>query len=154
MAASLRTMDSVTLIVSPYHVGIFEDEVGAGPAKILDRGLVSALEALGVTVHSKMVSPAIKGEGEIGRSFEIMRQISKLVTVARDASSFPIVVSGNCGASVGVHAGLSGSEEFRMSDVGCVWFDVSTASYLLRASIVSYSENPANRNCSMRKGSR
>lgn len=130
MAKSLRKMDSVTLIISPYHVGIREDAVGAGPNRLLERGLSSAIKALGVEVHQVTVEPSIEAEGDIGRSFELFRQTSKLVTEARNASSFPIVVSGNCSASVGVHAGLSGCAEFRESEVGCVWFDVSNTNHV------------------------
>ena len=55
--------------------------------------------------------------GEIGKSFELLRRTSKLVTQASKSNSFPIVLSGNCMASVGVAAGL------KTDDLGCVWFD-------------------------------
>lgn len=121
----MRKMESVTLIISPYHVGIRGDAVGAGPNRLLDQGLGSTIKGLGIEVQQITVEPSIEAEGDIGRSFEIFRQTSRLVTEARNASSFPIVLSGNCGASIGVHAGLSGCADFQGSEVGCVWFDVS-----------------------------
>ncbi|KAK4098056.1 Arginase/deacetylase, partial [Parathielavia hyrcaniae] len=60
-------------------------------------------------------------------SFEILRRISLAVTAARNQSSFPIVLAGNCCASVGVAAGLWGSKDLRGAKddaLGCVWFDV------------------------------
>lgn len=121
MASS--SCQSITLIYSPYHVGIHNQAVGAGPFQIKDQGLVSSLRGLGVTVHECEIEPVDDFEGDIGRSFEIYRRTSKLVTAARDTGSFPIVVSGNCGATVGVHAGLNGSKRVDQNEIGCIWFD-------------------------------
>ena len=118
---------SITLIISPYHVGVQGDAVGAGPIHLVQQGLASTLQAFGVDVREITVKPSMNADGDIGRSFEVIRQTAKLVTEARNASSFPIVLSGNCSATVGVHAGLSRCKEFEKSDVGCVWFDVSGA---------------------------
>jgi arginase len=114
---------SVTVIFSPYHVGIRDEAVGAGPGHLRNSGLVSAIRKLGATVHEVEIDPVKDQEGDIGRSFEIYRRTSKLVTAARDADSFPIIISGNCGASVGAFAGLTGSAGLKEEDVGCLWFD-------------------------------
>jgi arginase len=65
-------------------------------------------------------------EGEIGRSFELVRRISLAVTAARNQASFPIVLAGNCCTSVGVAAGLWASSDLKGAHddaLGCVWFD-------------------------------
>lgn len=116
-------MQSVTLIFSPYHNGVHGDAVGAGPIRLRDQGLVSTLRTLGVTVHEVDLEASYQADGDVGRSFEIYRQTAKLVTAACNDASFPIVIAGNCGASVGVLSGLSGSRKLGKEDLGCIWFD-------------------------------
>ena len=108
----------VSLIVVPYHAGVPDLGVGAGPKYILQNRLVERLQAIGkiVTVHE--IGPAPEFEGDIGRSFEIIRRVSEAVVHARKNRSFPIVLAGNCNVSVGVAAGLSSIE-----DLEVVWFD-------------------------------
>lgn len=108
---------SVHVIVAPYHVGIPEHRVGAGPRALLAHGLVARLEHLGVKVTSNMILPVDDYEGEIGRSFGVIRRIAKAVAAASAGGFFPIVLAGNCNASVGVVAGLE------VEDLGFVWFD-------------------------------
>ncbi|KAI9879057.1 MAG: hypothetical protein M1830_009698 [Pleopsidium flavum] len=108
---------SVHLIVAPYHVGILEHRVGAGPRALLAHGLVERLERLGLDVTSSIIMSVDDYEGEIGRSFEIIRRIAEAVAAASAGGHFPIVLAGNCNASVGVAAGLE------VEDLGFVWFD-------------------------------
>ncbi|KAB5559637.1 hypothetical protein GE09DRAFT_62091 [Coniochaeta sp. 2T2.1] len=114
---------SVTIIYSPYHVGVRDEGPGAGPSFLRSHGFVQSLQSVGLLVHEVDIEPVDDFEGEIGRSFEILRRTSKLVTEARDRSSFPVVLSGNCSATVGVAAGLSGSKTLNGADIGCIWFD-------------------------------
>lgn len=114
---------SISLIFSPYHVGIRNQGPGAGPAFIRGRGLLPALKTLGLPIRELEIEPVDDSEGEIGRSFEVIRRTSKLVTQERNAGSFPIIFSGNCSASVGVAAGLAASENLKQEEIGCVWFD-------------------------------
>ena len=117
-------LQSLTVIFSPYHVGIRGHAVGAGPSRVRDQGLITALqEEVGISVHEREIGPVDDFEGDIGRSFEIFRRTAELVTAARNAKSFPVILSGNCSASVGVLAGLRGSTELGNTDVGCIWFD-------------------------------
>jgi arginase len=82
-----------------------------------------ALQTLGVAVREVEVEPVDDFQGDIGRSFELFRRTARLVTAARNAGSFPVVLSGNCSASVGVLAGLSGSDGLKTREIGCIWFD-------------------------------
>ncbi|KAF7544365.1 hypothetical protein G7Z17_g10017 [Cylindrodendrum hubeiense] len=116
---------SITVISSPYHVGIKDVAVGAGPTTLIKAGLVTALRDQGFKVSVVELEPVDEYEGEIGRLFELLRRTSKTVTQAVDAGSFPIILSGNCSTAVGVAAGLSGSSELiRQKTIpSCVWFD-------------------------------
>lgn len=108
---------SITLIISPYHVGQYQHRVGNGPERILQWNLLPQLEALGLKVHLSEIPPVNDFEGEIGRSFEILRRTSILVSQAKAANSFPIILSGNCMATVGVACGLG------IKQLGFVYFD-------------------------------
>ncbi|KAK4237538.1 hypothetical protein C8A03DRAFT_44624 [Achaetomium macrosporum] len=125
-------LSSITLISSPYHVGlraspIHRSRVSEGPDYIKSEGLVSLLQSYDVPLHQVEIPPvADHFEGEIGRTFELLRRISRAVTDARNQSSFPIVLAGNCCTSVGVAAGLWASNDLkgaRDDALGCVWFD-------------------------------
>jgi arginase len=113
-----QSFKSITIIFSPYHVGIYNHGVGAGPFCLRKHGIIETIQSLNRVVITKEIPPVEEFEGEIGKSFEILRQTARLVKEARDTSSFPIVLAGNCMATVGVAAGIQGSKE-----LGCVWFD-------------------------------
>ncbi|KAJ4331940.1 hypothetical protein N0V95_009775 [Ascochyta clinopodiicola] len=111
------TATSITIIYSPYHVGLRDHRVGDGPNRIRKLGLIERLEELGVDVHLDEIQPVDDFEGEIGRSFEVLRRTSIAVSKARASKSFPIILSGNCMASVGVACGL------RVQELNFVYFD-------------------------------
>ncbi|KXX79656.1 Arginase [Madurella mycetomatis] len=100
---------SITLISSPYHLGLPNVGPGAGPTYLLSRGLAASLKALGIPLHEVEIEAPNPGqfEGEIGRSFEVLRRTAKLVAQARRGASFPII--------------LAASSE--PEEIGCVWFD-------------------------------
>ncbi|KAK7420159.1 hypothetical protein QQZ08_010515 [Neonectria magnoliae] len=116
---------SITVISSPYHLGVRDKAVGAGPTILIKAGLITVLRDQGFAVNAVEIEPVDDFDGEIARLFELLRRTSKTVTQAVDAGSFPIVLSGNCSAAVGVAAGLSASSEFlrRKITPACVWFD-------------------------------
>jgi arginase len=80
--------------------------------------IIEQLQSLGVKVTLTEIAPVDDFEGEIGRSFEHFRRLSKAVQEARAANTFPLVFSGNCNATVGIAAGLQG-----ITDLGAVYFD-------------------------------
>jgi len=108
---------SITIIFSPYHVGLRDHRVGNGPHRILSLGIIKELESLGVQINTTEIDPVDDFEGEIGRSFEIMRRISKAVTTAVSNDSFPLILSGNCMASAAVACGL------KVKDLAFIYFD-------------------------------
>ncbi|OQE14470.1 hypothetical protein PENSTE_c035G06818 [Penicillium steckii] len=84
---------SITIIFSPYHVGLRDHRVGNGPHRILSLGLTKELKNMGILIKTTEIEPVDDFEGEIGRSFEIMRRISKAVTTAVSNNSFPLILS-------------------------------------------------------------
>lgn len=80
-------------------------------------GIVPQLESLGVPVRVVEIPSVDKFEGEIGRSFEILRRISIAVSTARASQSFPLILAGNCMSSAAAVAGLG------IKDLGFVYFD-------------------------------
>ncbi|KAK1464884.1 hypothetical protein CMEL01_12239 [Colletotrichum melonis] len=109
---------SVTIVVSPYHVGIPNHRVGTGPNRILSHGLADKLESL-ASIRFVNIGPVDDFEGEIGRTFELLRRISTAATEAVAAHSFPLVLSGNCYASTAVAAGLNAS----VPGLNLLWID-------------------------------
>jgi arginase len=108
---------SITIIFSPYHVGLRDHRVGNGPHRIRSLGVINELEKLGVRIHITEIESVDNYEGEIGRSFEIMRRISKVVTAVVSNNSFPLILSGNCMASAAVACGLG------IKDLAFIYFD-------------------------------
>ncbi|KAJ5082430.1 arginase [Penicillium argentinense] len=108
---------SITIIFSPYHVGLRDHRVGNGPHRILSLGAVDELRKLGIQVEISEIEPVDNFEGEIGRSFEVMRRISLAVTAAVKKNSFPLILSGNCMASAAAACGL------QTKDLAFLYFD-------------------------------
>jgi arginase len=133
---SPKTLTSITVISSPYHVGLrssptHRTRVSEGPDYLLkSAGLLTHLRAqTNLLIHELEIPPVADDpsfSGEIGRTFELIRRVSLAVTAARNGGSFPLVLAGNCCISVGVAAGLWGSDELKGAPddaLGCVWFD-------------------------------
>ena len=92
--------------------------MGAGPQHLLDQGLVRHLEQQG---HQVTVSFVHDDEelppAEIRTAFELSRRIAVRVRVARQAGEFPLILSGNCGTSLGTLSGLAPARR------AVFWFD-------------------------------
>ncbi|KAL4982502.1 arginase [Aspergillus falconensis] len=114
---TIYAFQSIRIIFSPYHVGLRDHRVGNGPHRIRSIGLEQELQSLGVPVEVVEIEPVDDYEGEIGRSFEVMRRISKAVSNAVANKSFPLILSGNCMASAAVACGL------QIEDLAFIYFD-------------------------------
>ncbi|KAF4983299.1 hypothetical protein FDECE_17330 [Fusarium decemcellulare] len=112
--------NSITVVSSPYHLGIRNVAVGGGPTTLLEAGFIQAIRKQGVTVHEVEIEPVDEFEGEIGRLFELLRRTSKIVTEVLQKGSFPVILAGNCSTTVGVQAGIAATHGAVPS---CVWFD-------------------------------
>lgn len=111
---------SVTVISSPYHIGLRDVAVGGGPTALLKAGFVDAICKQGVTVHQIELDPVDELDGDISRVFELLRRTSKTVAQVVQEGSFPIILAGNCSTTVGVQAGIATALG---SVPSCVWFD-------------------------------
>ncbi|KAL4876557.1 arginase [Aspergillus karnatakaensis] len=107
----------ITIIFSPYHVGIRDHRVGNGPHRIQSAGVTQKIQSLGVAVKLIEIAPVDEYEGEIGRSFEILRRISRAVNDCVATNSFPLILAGNCMSSAAVACGL------QVRDLAFIYFD-------------------------------
>ncbi|OHF04249.1 hypothetical protein CORC01_00588 [Colletotrichum orchidophilum] len=99
---------SITIIVSPYLVSLYDHRVGSGPLRILSHGLTNKLEAL-VPIFPMNIGLAEDFESEIGRTFDIIRRTPTAVSQAVKANPFPMVFSGNYYANPTAGADLNAS---------------------------------------------
>ena len=106
-----------TLILVPYDSGQRGVRMGAGPERLLNSGLKEHLLKQGHATNVRIIEPAAQSwRAEVQTSFELMRAVAESVRAARTANSFPVILSGNCSAAIGVIAGLG-------SRLGVVWLD-------------------------------
>jgi arginase len=107
----------IRLLLVPYDSGQRNVRMGAGPEHLRAAGLEKHLAAQGHQVDSQVIEPAtLNWRAEVQTSFELMRAVSEQLRAARAAGRFPLVLSGNCLAAVGVIAGLG-------PQTGAVWID-------------------------------
>ncbi|CAG9984493.1 unnamed protein product [Clonostachys byssicola] len=117
--------NSITIIVAPYHVGVYDYRVGGGPLRLLSHGIDRDLEKL-APISFINIGPVDEFEGEIGRTFEIIRRISDAVYKVVKNNSFPLVLSGNCYASAATMAGLNKARLEQTASTpkpGVLWLD-------------------------------
>jgi arginase len=91
--------------------------MGAGPEHFVRGGLASLLSDDGHEVETECVEASTDFPAEIKTAFEVARALAVRVRDARARGIFPVVLSGNCNASLGTLAGVGTAE------LGMVWFD-------------------------------
>jgi arginase len=114
-------VQKVALIISPFHVGLHQHRVGKGPERILAT-LTPQLDAERIPYRLETLGKVDDFEGEIGRSFELLRRIAEETTKAVNAGEFPIILAGNCHSTAGVIAGLN-EAGLALSDLEVFWTD-------------------------------
>jgi len=92
--------------------------MGAGPEHLVGGGLAEALRRRGQSPSFATVCPGGDPPAEVATAFELDGLISAQVRGALGEGQFPLVLSGNCNASVGTIAGAES-----LGDLGIVWFD-------------------------------
>lgn len=90
--------------------------MGQGPEHILSGGAVESLQLAGHQVEVVRVAHRDPFPLEGASAFQIAAQLSRQVRMARRQKRFPILLAGNCMASLGAVAGLPGR-------TGVVWLD-------------------------------
>jgi arginase len=91
--------------------------MGAGPQHLLGNGLADALGAAGRKAQPVTLRPETTPPAEVATAFELDGLVSDQVRGALADGHFPLVLSGNCNASVGTIAGAG------VEGLGVVWFD-------------------------------
>src|SRR4051812_41860517 len=101
----------------PYDAGHYGLRMGRGPLHLVERGL---LRELGEQGHDVAVHPLRLPAGfvtEAGAAVEIQCQLARATALARAEGRLPVILTGNCNASLGALASLpSGS-------TGLLWLD-------------------------------
>ena len=110
-----KMMETIEVILAPYHGGVRGVRVGAGPVRLMELGLTEDLKRAGIGVSVSDLGQIPECEGELGPACTVSEAIR--------AGRFPLVLSGNCNAEVGTYAGLGSP------DVPLVWFDGHTDFY-------------------------
>ena len=105
-------MDARILAV-PYDSGRREWRMGRGPEQLLRAGLEDALRARGHRVATERVEAEVESGGEVAATFLLARTLAERVREA--APAFPLVLSGNCSAALGVLGGAG--------PAGVLWLD-------------------------------
>lgn len=100
----------------PYDSARRGERMGAGPLA-LEGPIRAQLERQGHRVRTQSIeAPETSWRAEIGTAFELSAQLSLAVRAAREAQEFPLILAGNCGAALGVVAGLGKAPPV-------LWFD-------------------------------
>lgn len=107
----------VQIIQVPYDSGQRNVRMGSGPEHFTNNGLVQALESAGHIVAVETVEAQGAFRAEVATQFALYRSVAEQVAKAKQIGHFPLVLSGNCGATVGAIAG-AGTER-----LGLIWFD-------------------------------
>lgn len=105
----------IQLVVAPYDSGRRAWRMGAGPLAIIERGLPEFLRQSG---HDVFVEYVHAPEAEpLDSLVSLGTAIGETVRAAYRVGRFPVVLSGNCTATVAAVAGLPNSR------MGVVWLD-------------------------------
>ncbi len=110
-------MRRARIILAPYHAGVRDERVGRGPGRLIQDGLIDDLAQCGLTTDVVTIADVDGFEGEIGKSFELIRRVSLAVRAAEVSGELPVVLAGNCNTTIGVRSGLADD------DLGVIWFD-------------------------------
>jgi arginase len=108
---------NIHIIAAPFDTAYENKRMGAGPMRLIERGIEQVLGESGHTVQVEQVAPKTPFLAEIKTAFELYAGIAERVQAALSTDAFPLVLSGNCGGAIGGAAGLDSP------DVGVIWFD-------------------------------
>jgi arginase len=107
---------NVHVLAVPYDSGHRKVRLGRGPGHLLRSGLAEELRARGQKVEVEWIEAEAPFPAEIATTFELARRLSGRVSAACSGGSFPLVLAGNCSASLGALGGLGG-------EAGVLWLD-------------------------------
>ena len=95
----------VQIIQVPYDSGNRSVRMGSGAEHFVGNGLAEVLQAEGYDVGIETIESNAEFHAEIQTQFELYRLLAERVAEMRKNGRFPLVLSGNCGATIGAIAG-------------------------------------------------
>lgn len=108
----------VDFISVPYDSGQYNTGMGKGPGCILGTGIASQIRESGHLVNEQaIVYPKKERLTDIQSAFRLNSMLAELVSQTIKAGSFPIILAGNCIATVGALSGLQNKQ------TGVLWLD-------------------------------
>ena len=107
----------VHVIQVPYDSGHRSLRMGSGPEYFINNGLAQVLEAEGHEVVIETIEAQSEFQAEVQTQFALYRSLAERVAEARRNGKFPLILSGNCGATLGAIGGAGAKR------LGVVWFD-------------------------------
>jgi arginase len=107
----------VQILLVPYDSGHRSLRMGRGPEHFIENGLVHVLQSVGHEVTVQTVEAESGFRSEVKTQFELYRSLARQVFEARRNGEFPVILSGNCGATLGVIAAAGTNLP------GVIWFD-------------------------------
>src|SRR5918998_3039115 len=111
----------VAIFAVPYDSGHRGIRMGDGPEHLLSNCLENALAVNSREVRSEVLEAPGPFRAEIATAFELFGEVADRVCETTGSGDFPLVLSGNCNATVGAVAGLAGVAANEGG--GIVWFD-------------------------------
>jgi arginase len=111
---------AIQIIQIPYDSGHRGQRMGRGPLHLVEAGLIERLREP-VTIVPVQLTASTDFPTEIGSAFELHRALAASVTLASKSGDLPLILSGNCNASLGTVAGLQSAG--LLSGLGVIWFD-------------------------------
>jgi arginase len=107
----------ISIIAVPYDSAHRGERMGAGPLALLGTGLRERLAERGHRTSVETIEPSeASWRAEIRTAFELAQGVARAVRLAREEGRLPLVLTGNCGVSLGVVAALG-------RDTRVVWCD-------------------------------
>ena len=107
----------IQVIQVPYDSGHRGLRAGGGPEHLVNRGLAQVLQDEGHEVAVEIIESQAAFRAEVQTQFELYRALAERVKKARRDGIFPLILSGNCGASLGAIGGAGSTR------LGILWFD-------------------------------
>lgn len=108
---------NIRVILVPYDSGHYRKRMGLGPERFLEEGLAKLFTQMKFALETVKVALDSPYPAEVSSAFELGRKVAEKVRESRAQGFFPIVLSGNCNASMGTVSGC-GAER-----TGVIWFD-------------------------------
>ncbi len=105
------------MIVVPFHMGLENSAVGAGPNRLLEAGVDVALAYRGRPAQVQHIRLRDAECSDLDAVVDIGRRIRIAVREALEQEMLPVVLAGNCNSCVATLAGLEPAE------TGIVWLD-------------------------------